>query len=347
MKTLAEFNTFVDQQLDAQLQQLEQQRKAGQAWVRRMRVLGIVPVIIFFIFLMWVVIPRQESSGTNSLSAFLVLGAGVILTLGLSFAFRRYMAKQKGMQEMVDYKQDFKNKVIQPIVRFMDPAFTYQPLNHASYEEFIESGLFARKEYNITGNDQVFGKTGDLNFQWCDLKVTHMPVVTLRGLGPDVVFEGTYFVAQFPRYFNTPVYIVPRVTMMENLTSAGQTDTDYIETWNLGKKVTTADAAFNKVFMAYAKDADEAQQLLTLPLLEKIARLQERSQAPLFISFYNNRIYIGISHGEDYFEAGLQDSLTDRRTLTNFYMDFTGLLEILDDLRQNGSIWTSVAFSRS
>ncbi|MBC9914234.1 DUF3137 domain-containing protein [Chitinophaga varians] len=347
MKTLAEFNTFVDQQLDAQLQQLEKQRKAGQAWVRRMRILGVVPVIIFFVFLMWVVIPRQENSGANSLSVFLILGAGIVITLGLSFALRRYMAKQKGMQEMVDYKQDFKNKVIQPIIRFIDPAFTYQPLNHASYEEFTESGLFARKAYNITGNDQVFGKTGDLTFQWCDLKVTHMPTVTLRGLGADVVFEGTYFMAQFPRYFNTPVYIVPRVTMMESLTSATQTDTDYIETWNLGKKVTAADAAFNKVFMAYAKDADEAQQLLTVSLLEKITRLQERSQAPLFLSFYNNRIYIGISHGEDYFEAGLQDSLTDRRLLTNFYMDFAGLLEIVDDLRQNGSIWTSIAFSRS
>ncbi|SKA40939.1 Protein of unknown function [Chitinophaga eiseniae] len=347
MKTLAEFNTFVDQQLDVQLQQLEDQRKAGQGWVRRMRILGVVPVIIFFAFLMWVVIPRQENNTGNNMSVMWMLAAGIVVTLGLSFALRRYMAKQKGMLEMVDYKQDFKNKVIQPIIRFIDPAYTYQPLNHASYEEFTESGLFSRQEYNITGNDQVFGKTGDLNFQWCDLKVTHMPTITLRGLGADVIFEGTYFMAQFPRYFNTPVYIVPRSTMMAKLTSVTQTDTDYIETWNLGKKITTSDTAFNKLFMAYAQDTEEAQQLLTAPLLEKIVRLQARSQAPVFISFYNNRICIGISHGEDYFEAGLQDSLTDRRMLTNFYMDFTSLLEIVDDLRQNGGIWTSIAFSRS
>ncbi|MBC9930210.1 DUF3137 domain-containing protein [Chitinophaga qingshengii] len=344
MKTIEEFNAFVAQQLDAQLQQLENQRQSAQAWVRRMRILGVVPVILFFAFLMWVVIPRQENNNPNSLSIFLFLGIGVVLTLALSFGLRRYMANQKGMQEMVDYKQDFKNKVIQPIIRFIDPAFSYQPLNHASYEEFMESGLFTRQEYNISGNDQVFGKTGDLSFQWCDLKVTHMPVVTLRGMGHDVIFEGTWFIAQFPRYFTTPVYIVPRSTMMEKLTTS---DTDYIETWNLGKKVTTADTAFNKLFMAYAKDTDEAQQLLTAPLLAKIVRLQERSQAPVYMSFSNNRIYIGISHGEDYFEAGLQESLTDRRLLTDFYLDFTGLMEIVDDLRQNGSIWTSVAFSRT
>ncbi|WP_212002891.1 DUF3137 domain-containing protein [Chitinophaga sp. HK235] len=347
MKTLEEFNAFVDQQLQTQLQQLETRRLAGRAWVRRMRILGVLPMILFFIFLMWVVIPQEEHTKVNSTSVILYLVGGIILTLALSFGIRRYMLQQKGAQEMIDYEQDFKNTVVKPIVAFINPTFTYQPLNHASYDEFTESGLFARKDYNVSGNDQVFGKVGEMSFQCCDLKVTSMPALTLRGLGPDVVFEGTWFVAQFPRYFNAPVYIVSRSAMADNLLSSGNTEAEYIETWNLGKKVTASDTAFNRLFIVFAKDPDEAQQLLTSELQERIIRLQERSQAPLFISFYNNRIYIGIGHGHDYFEAGLQESLADRRVLTNYYMDLVHLLQIIEDLQQNGQIWTSTAFTRS
>lgn len=343
MKTLEEFNAFVDRQLSTDLQQLETQRITARKWTRWMWVLGILPVILFFVFVIKPSVKADEKTAPDTGALFIYIAVGVILTMAVSFLLRYLMMRQKGAQEVTGYHQDFKNKVVRPIIRFMHDGYNYQPLNHASYEEFTESGLFSKKQYNISGNDQVFGKTGEMNFQYCDLKVTHMPLVTLRGVGADVVFEGSYFIAQFPRYFTTPVYVMSR---NGGLFSSSNADTDYIETWNLGKKVTTADAAFNKLFVAYAKDVDDAQVLLTTALLQKIMQLQERSQAQLFISFYNNRIYIGIGHGLDYFEAGLNQSLTDRKLLTDYYMDFTALLQLVEDLQQHQGIWTTTAFSR-
>ncbi|PSL46645.1 uncharacterized protein DUF3137 [Chitinophaga niastensis] len=350
MKTLEEFNAFVEIKLNSDLEQLERQRQAGKNWMRWLWAGSILFVVVFavgmFRYSMQAAQQSSEAAAGSGNQIFLILGIVLLFTAG-SYGLRYFMMRQKGAGEATDYKQDFKNKVVRPIIAFINPEYTYQPINHASYEEFTESGLFSKKSYVINGNDQVYGKMGEMNFQFCDLTVTHMPVLTLRGQGPDIVFSGSYFIGQFPRYFSTPVYIISRNTTTENLFSSTHSDSGFIETWNLGKKVLPADSNFNKSFMVYSQDTTEAQQLLTPALMEKIQALQERSQAKLFISFYNNRIYVGISHGLDYFEISLNKSLSDRQMLKDYYLDFMSLLQLAEDLKQNVSIWTTTAFSRS
>lgn len=349
MKTLEEFNTFLDQQLSNELLAMEQKRISGRNWTRWMWAACLIPFAIFIYFMIRVATQQAPAATTNTgfgNQAFLIVGIVLLFTLG-SYAIRYVMMKRKGVDDAVDFQHDFKTRIVKPIIGFINPSYTYQPLNYASYEEFTESGLFAKKNYRISGNDQVYGKTGEMNFQFCDLLVTHMPLVTVRGQGPDTVFSGSYFIGQFLRYFSTPVYILSRNSAMESLFSSTAADNGFIQTWDLGKKVLPADAAFNKLFMVYAQDPNEAQQLLTQRLMEKIIRLQERSTARLFISFYNNRVYIGIGHGMDYFETTLNRSLQDRQMLKNFYLDFMSLLQLAEDLQDNRSIWTSRAFSRS
>jgi hypothetical protein len=352
MKTLEEFNAFVEQKLSNDIAALERQRRAGKAWMRWLWMGGILFVVVFGVgiykYSMYAARQPAEVAATSGgeNQTLLILGIVLVFT-AVSYGLRYFMMRQKGAHEAIDYKQDFKNKVVRPIIAFINPEYTYQPVNHASYEEFTESGLFSKKNYGINGNDQVYGKMGDMNFQFCDLTVTHMPVLTLRGQGPDVVFSGSYFIGQFPRYFNTPVYIISRSSTTESWFSSSNSDTAFIETWNLGKKVLPADSIFNKSFVVYSQDAEEAQQLLTQGLMHKIQALQDRSQAKLFISFYNNRIYVGISHGLDYFEISLNQSLSDRQMLKDYYLDLISLLQLAEDLRQNVSIWTTAAFSRS
>ncbi|WP_143310281.1 DUF3137 domain-containing protein [Chitinophaga vietnamensis] len=337
MRSLEEFKTFVDQHLRKDLQKLEQQRIAGRRWTRWMWVAGILPVLLFYLLM--------TAGGGNTTVIWLI--AVVILGVSVGLLVKYLMSRHPKAQPATDYRQDFKQKVVKPIISFINPDYTYLPLNYASFEEFTESGLFAKKEYNISGNDQVFGKMGNMQFQFCDLKVTRMPLVTLRGRGADTVFSGSYFIAQFPRYFTAPVYILSRNSMTEEIFTSTAEDNGFIETWNLGKKVLPADAAFNREFMVYSSDAEEAQQLLSPALMQRVLALQERSQAKLFISFYSNRIYIGINHGLDYFEADMNQSLADPNLLTGYYMDFLTLLQLVEDLQQNVSIWTTTAFSKS
>lgn len=336
MKTLEEFNAFLDRQLNDELESLEKQRIAGRNWVRRMWVVSLLPFAAFVFFI--VRFSLQPASGNEGNRTVVIAGLVLLVTL-TGYAMRRFMTKQGGVNEATDYRHDFKQRIVKPLISFIHPDYQYQPLNHASYEEFTESGLFEKKAYQITGNDQVYGKLGEMNFQFCDLTVMHMPLVIVRGQGPDTVFCGSYFIGQFPRYFSTPVYVLSR-----NNSAAGE---GYIQTWHLGKKVLPADAAFNKLFMVYAPDEVAAQQLLTPALMERMVALHERTGARLFISFYNNRVYIGIDHGTDYFETTLNKSLHNRQLLNNFFLDFMSMLQLAEDLKSNLPIWTSCAFSPS
>lgn len=336
MKTLEEFNAFLDRQLNDELESLDKQRIAGRNWVRRMWVVSLVPFAAFVFFI--VRFSLQPASGNEGNRTVVIAGLVLLVTL-TGYAMRRFMMKQGGVNEATDYRHDFKQRIVKPLISFIHPDYQYQPLNHASYEEFTESGLFEKKAYQMTGNDQVYGKLGEMNFQFCDLTVMHMPLVTVRGQGPDTVFCGSYFIGQFPRYFSTPVYVLSR-----NNSAAGE---GYIQTWHLGKKVLPADAAFNKLFMVYAPDEVAAQQLLTPALMERMVALHERTGARLFISFYNNRVYIGIDHGTDYFETTLNKSLHNRQLLNNFFLDFMSMLQLAEDLKSNLLIWTSRAFSPS
>jgi hypothetical protein len=349
MKSLEEFNQFIDQQLSNELKTVEQQRIAGRNWMRRMWAFSILFFVLFVLFIIWFAASSGDArttSGTNSTQIILMVGVVILFSIG-GYAMSYFMKKQKGSDAAADFQQDFKHRVVKPIIGFIDPGLTYQPLNHASYDEFTESGLFIKKDYHITGNDQVYGKKGDMNFQFCDLLVTHTPLITMRGQGPDTVFCGSYFIGQFPRYFSAPVYILSRSGRLESWFAGSAADEGFIQTWNLGKKVLPADASFNKQFMVYSPLPEDAEQLLTPSLMERIREISGRTNAKLWLSFYNNRVYAAIDHGMDYFETTLNRSLENRKMLESFYLDFMSVLQLADDLKSNATIWTTNAFSRS
>lgn len=338
MKSREAFNAFVDEQLANTLQTLEQQRTTAQKWKTGMWVLGILPVILFVVVMVFF---SDGMQGTVPLTIFSV--AAVALLLGAGLWMRNRMVKRPAFDQGNAFRHDFKTQVVRPIIAFLHPDWHYQPLQHASYEEFTESGLFAPQEYRITGNDQVYGKINDIAFQCCDLEVTIMPVVTLLGQGPNVVFKGSYYMAQYPRSFRSPVYVISRNTLAEKVLTTTHEDNGYINTWNLGKKVLPPDAAFNRLFMVYAPDQEHAQQLLTPTVMERIKALQERTDAKLYLSFFKNRIYIGVSNGVDYFETGLHQSLNNRQLLYDYYLDFLYMQEVMEDLSRNPHVWAAAA----
>ncbi|MFY0254474.1 DUF3137 domain-containing protein [Chitinophaga sp. 30R24] len=336
MKTINELDAFLEQQLQPTLHEMEQQRVAARNWARGIWIVCLIPfaILMFLVVRFYKQPPVGVPIGPGR--QFLLIG-GMVMAFALGgYCISYFMMKRRSAAG--GSQQDFKNRIVKPLIGFINPDFHYQPSSHASYEEFMESGLFAPKDYRVSGNDQVYGKNGDMHFQCCDLSVAHLPLATVRGEVADTIFCGSYFIGQFPRYFSTPVYILSR---SNSWFSSSAADNSYIQTWNLGQKVLPSDPAFNKMFVAYSPDTSEATQLLTSLLMEQLVHLQERMKASLFISFRNNRVYAGIGHGKDYFETTLHQSLNNRQMLRDFYLDFLSLLQISEGLKGNHSIWTA------
>lgn len=86
MKTLEEFNTFLDQQLRDELNTLEQQRIAGRNWIRWMWVATLAP---FAVFVFFIVRYSLRSTGNTAgqhygNQVFLLIGLVLLVTLASS-----------------------------------------------------------------------------------------------------------------------------------------------------------------------------------------------------------------------------------------------------------------------
>ena len=60
----------------------------------------------------------------------------------------------------------------------------------------------------------------------------------------------------------------------------------------------------------------------------------------IYISFVNNRIYLGITYPRDILEPNIFQSLHKNTDVENYYYDLYFILNIVEDLDLNRRIWS-------
>jgi hypothetical protein len=239
-----------------------------------------------------------------------------------------------------DFEDTFKQKVIKPLIQFINPNFKYNPQSFINHQEFMQLGFFENLMYTYDGNDQLIGKHNDVLFQFCDLDVTISPRIRSRNESDDTVFCGNFFMAKFNKPFKTETYIMPSYSLKENLLGDDFETVSYlVDTWQLGNEVKLEDVTFNKKFKVLSHDQIEARYILTPTLMERIKRVQEKTKGKLFISFRNNLIFIANNNGFDYFEPDFYKSINTTDYIMDYYNEITELLGIIDELKLNIKIW--------
>ncbi|NIG53724.1 DUF3137 domain-containing protein [Chitinophaga sp. Cy-1792] len=301
------------------------------------------------LFVVFVVLPLhlEDTKAADYQQRIGYLIIGLLLAMGGGMLIRNLLLRQFVLIPLSKFHEDFKEKIIRKLLGYVNPAFDYLPQAHISYEQFIQSGLFARREYEIDGNDLVTGRIGHLGFLVCDLMVTWFPEWISKKEPGDVVFYGSYFIMELPRFFSSPIYVISRSENDGRVFSGGAADTGFIEAWNLGSQVMAMDKSFNEHFVVYARDTAEARQLLDNRLLNRIAALKRDSQTSLYIAFHTNKLYVGINNLQDAFEFSYQYPIDNKQLLGAYYYNFVTHLELAQELRENISIWTPNVFSRS
>ena len=110
----------------------------------------------------------------------------------------------------------FKTKIFNRIISFINPSFQYILHGHISNAELLETGIFENKHYEVSGNDQIIGKHNGVAFQMCDLTVERTKSFSNEKEGPDQVFFGQVFIAQFNKSFNMALNMIPNITSNTN-----------------------------------------------------------------------------------------------------------------------------------
>jgi len=324
LKTEAEFQSFLDNELQSDLDGLEGERIKGKNSSVIMMIVSVLILIGFGSIIYLMATKKIELSNTMMIGGFIGFFA-IFYTAMYLFKIR---GKSKGVDP--DFKHKFKFQVFEKMVHFINPSFHYILHGHISLAEFLATGFFQEKHYDLDGNDQIIGKYNGVPFQFCDLTAHRKRNLSNEKTGPDQVFYGQFFIAKFNKSFKDEVYLVPKK-------SGGNSIMAY--TQHFGETVKLEDPEFMKLYNVYSNNQTEARRILSAAFMMRIKNLTLRTKGNYFISFKDNRITVANNSSKNNFEASMFKSLTKKNAMVNFYKDLCDELTFIDDLKLNINIW--------
>ncbi|HYV95602.1 MAG TPA: DUF3137 domain-containing protein [Chitinophagales bacterium] len=297
MKTFDEFNSFYSSGLLPELKKLEEERKALLPRLYFSIGCGIITgIIIFFLA------PYTGGLG---------FGIGVLLFFGV-----RYLIFSTPYNK---YKTEFKQRVMKPLIEFIDPHLKYESTRSVSQNLFSESDIFRESITTYAGDDFVEGKTGKTAFSFSELNVIHG-----SGKSRSTIFSGIFFVADFNKNFKGK-------TVVLNRSFFGRKADEVVKLEN---------PDFEREYTVYSSDQVEARYILSPALMERIMKFRAESDTNVLLSFVNSSVFMAISLPGNLFEPKLFSDAVDKTYIKSYFSYMELILGIVDDLNLNTRIWT-------
>lgn len=236
---------------------------------------------------------------------------------------------------MSGYKRRFKRNIFAKIVAKIDPNLNYDPHGMMPKALFVSSGLFESRIDFYEGNDLIRGKIGEVPIEFSDLKVEKEVRDSKGRKYRSTIFAGTFIITEFHKNFSKEVFVYPDVAEKYLGVAGG---------WLQGvlsqKLVRMDSPKFEKEFKVVAEDPVEAHYLLTPNIMEKLVELRKRADAPIYLSFRLNKLYIAISNGGNWFEPTIFKSLLSMDTFKSYIENINLILGIVEELNLNRRIWS-------
>jgi len=234
------------------------------------------------------------------------------------------------------YKRDFKLRIIERIVRFVEPGLNYKPTGYIDRETFMMSKIFTTRPNRYKGDDLVWGTVGQTDMKFCELNAVHE-----SGSGKDkhrvTIFKGLFFVADFHKDFRTKTVVLPD-TAEKLFGRLGQK----LQAMNIfrGKLIKLEDPEFERQFAVYGDDQIEARYILSPSLMERIVQFKVKTGRPIHLSFVASNVFLAVSYTRNLFEPRLFRTLLDFSPMQQYFEDVQLAVGIVDDLNLNTRIWS-------
>ncbi|WP_282080797.1 DUF3137 domain-containing protein [Aquimarina algiphila] len=329
LKSVELFKQFMKSTLMPDIEKIEGERVKG----KKNYILYFVIIGVFMAG--WYGFQYLQATQTIKISTEVFIGAfiGVFAIYYLVIYFTKIRGKGKSIEADTNYQ--FKRKIFEPMIQFMNPDFRYILHGHITLKEFLDIGLFQEKQYDLKGNDQILGNHQGVPFQFCDLTVERTLSFSKENSSPDQVFKGQVFMAEFNKSFNQSVFLIPK----KSWKSLGGNDIKDHLNFDLGEKVILEDPEFMKLYDVYAKDQIEARYILSTSLMLRIKQLSQDREGQYFISFKDDRITIANNNRINQFETKLFKSITKNDAIEGFYKELYDQLSFIEELKLSTNIW--------
>ncbi len=328
MKSLDEFQKFFNQVMMPDLKALDDRRKKI---VNRSAIVILLTLLLLLLATVIYLNLDASKQDNNSVFYFILVLAAIII--GAIITGNNW-ARDK------TFYSDFKQKVIEPIVKFVSPELNYEPKNYVGSDSFQRSRIFLNRIDRYSGDDMVHGKVDKTQIWFSEVKAEYKTTTTdKKGRTKTTwhtIFKGLFFIADFNKHFQTSTVVLPNRLGKGFLA-------DFFKKMNFSRReklVKLEDPDFNKHFVVYGEDQVEARYVLSTSLMRRISEFREKHPNHLYISFVNSFLYIAIAYRKNLFEPSYFKKMTRFSLVQEYFEDIQLAVNIVEDLNLNNRIWT-------
>jgi hypothetical protein len=319
MKSVSELTDYYYKVLYPTLKKLENDRKH-----LRYRIFLVGSGYTFLFFLLSLALKNTFFLSVDFLAIllFVYFGAG-------AFVYK-FLIK--------DYTDDFKTKIIHPLIKELDNRLNYTQLLHVPQHLFERSELFKERIDRISGNDYVHGEIDGVKLEFSDLHVEKRYKDSKGRESWSTIFQGLFIIADFNKTFHGKTVILPDRAQ----STFGDLIGGWLQSKNMGRDelIQLDNSEFEKKFVVYGTDQIEARYILSHSLMYKLLGFEKKSKHPLYISFVGHSIHIGIEYNKDLFEPAVFSSLLEYKIAMEYVQTLHLAIGIVEELKLNQKLWS-------
>lgn len=236
-----------------------------------------------------------------------------------------------------NYTATFKTEAFSTFIEALYPNVYYAPDNYLPSNLFDESKLCGcYNEYE--GEDYFEGKTENgRSFKFSELKVVDEDTTTDSDGNTETnttnVFTGLFFVLKVPNRVDGQIQVLPDKAE----STFGKMGKFFQKNVGAFFKRSTmvymeGHPEFEKEFVVYSKNEEEAYRILTPNLLQAIYDLRYKWQTQLSISFIGHKIYVAMPTEKDFFNPNINRSILEDKLLQELYDELALCFAVVEDL---------------
>ena len=318
MKTVEQLTSFYHTNLYPILEEFEEKRKK-----LRFKILFIFAIVFWNMTTIYLFFFFGKEASVDILFFF----------IAIFFAFSSFLYKYLKR----DYRSEFKENIIKPLIKELDPNLHYSANLHINKETFIKSKLFSTPD-KFSGNDFIIGQIDSTKIEFSDIHAQKKYKDSKGKTRYSTIFQGLFIIADFNKNFHGETIILPDLAQ----NSFGEIIGSWLQSKNSskGELVKMDNAIFEKEFVVYSDDQIEARYILTHTLMERLLNFRKKSKHEILISFVENNIHLAINYKKDLFEPTVFKSLLNEEITNEYIHTLVLALSIVEELKLNDRLWS-------
>ncbi len=321
MKKFSEIIDFYYRDLNPVVKELEKRRQD----VKR----RVINVSIIAFFIITVAFYALSGIGKGEVNSDLIVG--YVATLVAAYTvIKRFFSK--------DYVDEFKQRVIRPMVEYIDKDLKYTSKAYVPIGIFRKSRIVTERIDRYSGNDYVRGTINGVKIEFSDI---HAQKVTKDSKGRKnykTLFEGHFLRAEFPKHFIGRTVVLPDLAERTFGSLIGQ----FLQSNNFERAelVKMDNPEFEKHFVVYATDQIEARYILSHSMMERILRFRKKVGHDIALSFVGGEMFVAVYYNKDTLEPAIYESLLNYKIAKEYIETLYFALGIVEELQLSKKLWS-------